>query len=323
MIVSIVIPNYNGAQYLKVCLDSLSRQSFKEYEIIIVDNASIDDSCDIIRNYTNIKLINLSQNYGFSKAVNEGIKAAEGDFIVLLNNDTEADENWLYNLAKCIKKDERIFSCSSKMLRYYERNKIDDAGDGYNILGWAYKRGDGVPINKYKKEQEIFSSCAGAAIYRKKIFHEIGYFDEKYFAYIEDMDISYRAKIYGYKNIYCSNAIIYHMACATTGSKYNAFKARLISRNNIFTIYKNMPIFQLIINLPFILLGVIIKMLFYYRKGLGKEYFLGIKEAITKLTSIEKVKYSSKYLKNYVRIEIEIIINLFKYILMKIFKLDV
>lgn len=323
MNISIIIPNYNGAKYLKICIESLHKQIFKDYELIIIDNASSDESVNIIESYDNIKLIKLDKNYGFDRAVNEGIKIAKGEYVILLNNDTEADEEWLSNLVKCIEKDENIFSCSSKMIRYYERDKIDDAGDGYNILGWAYKRGDGSAADKYKKDEEIFSSCAGAAIYRKKIFDEIGYFDEEYFAYIEDIDISYRAKIFGYKNIYCSDAIIYHMASATSGSKYNAFKARLISRNNIYTIYKNMPTLQILVNLPLILSGIAIKFIFYYKKGLGKEYSQGIIEAILKLSYVKKNKYSSKHLLNYVKIEIEMIINLFKFLLMKIFKLDV
>ena len=132
------------------------------------------------------------------------------------------------------------------MIRYSERDKIDDAGDEYTILGWAYKRGDGATVNKYNKSERVFSSCAGAAIYRRKLFEEIGYFDEAFFAYMEDVDISYRANIHGYKNIYCRDALVYHIGSATSGSKYNNFKVRLAARNNIYVILKNMPFFQLL-----------------------------------------------------------------------------
>jgi len=315
MKISIIIPNYNGAKYLSVCLDSLSRQSFKPFEIIIVDNGSIDNSCQLIsRNYSHIKLIRFSKNHGFSKAVNEGIKVAKGKYVVLLNNDTEAQEDWLYNLANCINGDKKIFSCCSKMIQYYNKEKIDDAGDEYTILGWAYKRGDGLDIHKYKYNEEVFSSCAGAAIYRKSIFDKIGYFDEDFFAYMEDVDISYRAKIYGYKNIYCSKAKIFHIGSATSGSKYNSFKVKLAAKNNVYVIIKNMQLLQLFINSPFLILGFLIKIIFFYKKGFGKEYLIGLKEGLKTIKNINKVKFEKKNLLNYIKIEIDMIRNTFKYV---------
>ena len=173
----------------------------------------------------------------------------------MLNNDTVAKENWLEELVKCIQKDKKVFSVCSKMIMYNETDIIDDAGDEYNLLGWTLKRGDGQPISSYNKIEEVFSSCAGAAIYRRSILDEIGYFDEHFFAYMEDVDISYRAKIHGYKNIYCANAQIYHIGSATSGSKYNPFKVKLAARNNVYVPYKNMPILQILINLPFLALG--------------------------------------------------------------------
>jgi len=314
MKVSVIIPNYNGAKYIRVCLDSLSKQTFAAFDIIVVDNGSTDDSCDVLeKEYCNVKLIKLDRNYGFSKAVNKGIKDCNSEFIVLLNNDVEVEPDWLLNLVNCIEKDENIFSCSSKMIRYYDRSKIDDAGDEYCILGWAYKRGDGQDILKYMQNDEVFSSCAGAAIYRKEVLDEIGYFDENFFAYMEDVDISFRAKIHGYKNIYCSDAVVYHIGSATSGSKYNSFKAKLAARNNVYVVYKNMPIFQMILNSPFIILGFTIKYIFFSKLGLGKEYREGIKEALSDLGKIDKVKYSNKNLLNYVKIEVEMIVNTIKY----------
>ncbi|SHK24259.1 glycosyltransferase family 2 protein [Tepidibacter formicigenes] len=322
MKISLVIPNYNGKKFLKDCLDSLSKQSFSyKYEIIMVDNNSSDDSVEYIKeNYSYIKLIYLNKNHGFAKAVNEGIKLARGEYVVLLNNDTEVEEDWLKNLVTCIEKDENVFSVSSKMVQYNHRNLIDDAGDEYTLLGWTLKTGDGENINRYNKKREIFSSCAGAAIYRKKIFDKIGYFDENFFAYMEDVDISYRAKIYGYKNIYCPDAIVYHIGSGTSGSRYNEFKVKLAARNNIYVPYKNMSLLQLITNFPFLLLGFFIKYLFFVKKGFGKVYLDGLKEGFTTLNKIEKVKYKNKNLFNYIKIELELIKNTFKYIFSKIIK---
>lgn len=314
MNISVIIPNYNGAKYLKVCLDSLSRQTFAAFDIIVVDNGSTDNSCDILENeYNNVVLIRLDRNYGFSKAVNEGIKACKSEYVVLLNNDVEVNPDWLSSLVNCIEQDENIFSCSSKMVRYNDRSRLDDAGDEYNILGWAYKRGDGKSIDRYSSDTKVFSSCAGAAIYRKKVIDKIGFFDEKFFAYMEDVDISYRAKINGYKNVFCSDAVIYHIGSATTGSKYNSFKVKLAARNNIYVIYKNMPILQIILNSPFLLVGFIIKYIFFWKLGFGMEYREGIREAFSNLKNIEKVKYYNKNLLNYVKIESEMIVNTIKY----------
>ncbi len=315
---SIVIPNYNGRKFLKGCLDSISRQSFYDYEIIIIDNASSDGSIDFLQeNYKNIVIKKLNKNYGFSKAVNDGIKLAKGEYVVLLNNDTELDKYWLENLVKCIQKDEKIFSVCSKMIQYHNKDLIDDAGDEYTLLGWTQKCGDGQATEKYIQKREVFSSCAGAAIYRKSIFNEIGYFDENFFAYMEDVDISYRAKIHGYKNIYCPDAIVYHIGSGTSGSRYNEFKVKLSARNNIYVPYKNMPLIQFIINLPFLLIGFFVKYIFFLKKGFGKIYLEGLKEGLTTLHKIKKVKYKNKNLFNYIKIELELIKNTFKYVFSK------
>lgn len=319
MKVSIIIPNYNGAKYIKECIDSVYNQTYKDYELIVVDNASRDDSNKIIEeNYPQIKLIKNSINTGFSIAVNQGIKTAKGEYVILLNNDTLAEPTWLEALVNAIEKDKKIFSVCSKMIQYYDNKKIDDAGDEYCILGWAWKRGDGKSTDEYTKTVEVFSSCAGAAIYRKSIFDEIGYFDENFFAYMEDVDISYRAKIHGYKNVYCADAKIYHIGSATSGSKYNAFKIKLAARNNIYVPYKNMPLLQLIVNIIPLLIGILVKYIFFKRIGFNKEYSEGLKEGLKSLNSVQKTKFSPKNIFNYIKIEFQLIINMFKYIYYKI-----
>ncbi len=306
--ISIVIPNYNGKEFLYSCINSIMNQTLIADEIIIVDNNSTDGSLEYIKNnYPMVKLIELEKNYGFSKAVNVGIKTSKNPYVVLLNNDTVAEEDWLENLYNCIAQKENVFSCSSKMLRLDNKEIIDDAGDGYTLLGWSVKHGDGKDSKLYNSDREIFSSCAGAAIYRKSIFEEIGYFDESFFAYLEDLDICYRARIYGYKCFFASKAIIYHKGSATSGSKYNAFKTKLVPRNNILLLYKNMPIIQLLINLPFIMIGYLIKLLFFSFRSLGKEYINGIVSGIKLSINTEKVKYSNKHIKNYFIIQLNLI----------------
>lgn len=310
--ISIVIPNYNGNKYLKECLESIFNQQYKDYELIIIDNASTDGSYEWLRAYRDVLFVCLDKNYGFSRAVNEGIRRAKGEYVLLLNNDTKLCPNFLSEMEKAIKKDEKIFAVSSKMLRYQEPEKIDDAGDEYNLLGWAYKRGDGKVKSKYEKETRIFSACGGAALYRKSVFEEIGYFDEQFFAYMEDVDISYRANIYGYHNVYAPKAEVLHIGSATSGSRHNEFKVRLVGRNNIYVAYKNMPLLQLIINSPFLLLGYLIKYLFFIKKGLGKTYRQSIGEGVTQIRKVRKVPFRMAHMRSYFYIEGLLIKNVFQ-----------
>lgn len=141
------------------------------------------------------------------------------------------------------------------MIAYHNQEVMDDAGDEYTLMGWTFKRGDGKSVDAYNKPCKVFSACAGAALYRREVFEKIGYFDEHFFAYMEDVDISYRARIYGYYNVYCPKAKVYHIGSATSGSRHNAFKVRLAARNNVYVAYKNMPLVFFIVNSIFIVLG--------------------------------------------------------------------
>lgn len=313
MKIDIVIPNYNGELFLKNCINSILSTDNIGYvdNIIIIDNNSQDKSLDSV-NSSNAPIIieKNNENYGFAKAVNQGIKMSTNEYILLLNNDTIVEDGFIHSLIECIRSSNEIFSVSSKMLQYHNLNLIDDAGDFYNILGWARKRGDGKSSNLLTEKKNIFSACAGAALYNRKVFDEIGYFDENFFAYLEDIDIGYRAQIFGYKNIYCPNAIVHHIGSGTSGSKYNEFKVKLSGRNNIYLIYKNMPLLQIIINFPFLILGFIIKYLFFSKKQLGKVYLSGVLEGISTFSRIKKTKFKLKNLVNYIKIQFWLIYSL-------------
>lgn len=313
--VTVVIPNYNGKDYIETCLDSVRQQSYQDYKVLIIDNASKDGSCEIIRdNYQDFQLVVNDRNEGFCKAVNQGITMSDTEYVLLLNNDTELDKYFLENMVKEIERSKHIFSVSSKMIHYYDREIMDDAGDGYSIIGWQYQRGIGQSVKDYTRRTEVFTACAGAALYRKSVFDRIGLFDEMHFAYMEDIDIGYRARIYGYRNVYCPDAKVYHIGSATTGSKYNPFKVKLAARNNLYVIYKNMPVVQFVVNFPFILAGMIVKYFFFKKKGFGKEYLNGLKEGLGNLYQLKRVPYDSVNLNNYIKIEIKLIQGTFEYV---------
>lgn len=311
MEVSVVIPNFNGIAFLDSVLASLEGQTLNNFEVILVDNGSTDGSCSFVTaNYPWVHLIELSENFGFCGAVNAGIRAAKAPYVLLLNNDTEVKEDFVEEMLAAIKRHKNAFSCGARMVQYHDRDKLDDVGNYYCALGWSFARGRGKDIHAYETEDRIFSACAGAAIYRKKIFEKIGYFDEEHFAYLEDTDIGYRARIYGYENWYAPKAIVYHVGSGTSGSRYNQFKTRYSSRNNIYLIYKNMPLLQIILNLPFLVAGFLVKFLFFAVKGMGKEYAAGIKNGFSISMKNKKVPFRMKHLPNYCKIQLELWINI-------------
>ena len=313
MEVSVVIPNFNGIAFLDSVLASLEGQTLSNFEVILVDNGSTDGSCSFVTaNYPWVHLIELSENFGFCGAVNAGIRAAKAPYVLLLNNDTEVKEDFVEEMLAAIRRHKNAFSCGARMVQYHDRDRLDDVGNYYCALGWSFARGRGKDIHAYETEDKIFSACAGAAIYRKKIIEKIGYFDEEHFAYLEDTDIGYRARIYGYENWYAPKAIVYHVGSGTSGSRYNQFKTRYSSRNNIYLIYKNMPLLQIILNLPFLAVGFLIKFLFFAVKGMGKEYAAGIKNGFSISMKNQKVPFRIKHLPNYCKIQLELWSNIIR-----------
>lgn len=315
MKVTIVIPNYNGKHFMEPCLASLKEQTCQDYKVLVVDNASTDGSLEYMKeHYPEIEVIALDKNYGFSKAVNVGIQHSTTPYVILLNNDTTVDPHYVEEMIKAIERSPKIFSVSSKMIQMYHPELIDSAGDLYTLLGWGVCRGTGRPVSNYTEADEIFTACAGAAIYRRSAFSKIGYFDENHFAYLEDIDVGYRAKIYGYKNTYCPTALVYHVGSGTSGSKYNSFKVKLSARNNIYLNYKNMPILQLILNFFPLLTGYVVKYAFFIKRGFGKDYKEGVIEGLQTMKAQKKVKFQLRHLTNYIKIELELIIHTFAYV---------
>lgn len=312
--VTVVIPNYKGEAYLRPCVESLLAGTGLEMDVIIVDNGSRDGCVEEVRRlYPQVECVCLDQNYGFCKAVNIGIRKAETPYVFLLNNDTLVCKGAVETLLASLKKDRRIFSVEAKMIQYQDRTKIDSAGTFYNAFGWAYARGKDRPADQYRKRGPVFSACAGAAMYRREVFEEIGLFDEEHFAYLEDVDVGYRARIAGYRNVYEPMARIIHVGSAASGSRHNEFKVRLSARNNLYLIYKNMPVLQILLNLPFLLAGFLVKYLFFLKKGLGAIYLKGLMEAPKLMKKKKKVLYQKGHLKNYLKIQLELWINIFRF----------
>lgn len=316
----VIIPNYNGENYIQNCLESLLPQ---QYDVILIENASTDSSVEICKRYASeyqnrVKLILMDQNTGFCHAVNRGIEEAKGqyEYAILLNNDTVVEQGFCQALVTRMDTDSRIFSASARMINLYDRHLMDDAGDYYCALGWAFSDACGKPIEDYEKTREVFSACGGAAIYRMSIIEEIGMFDENHFAYLEDLDLGYRAKLHGYRNVYEPNARVYHAGSGVSGSKHNAFKVNLSSANSVYVIYKNMCLLQILLNFPLLVAGIMIKQIFFIRKKLGIVYCRGISRGIIRCFTKEgrkhKVKFTGNMWENACKIQLELWRNLWK-----------
>ncbi len=319
--VTIVIPNYNGAGFLRECLNSVFAQESgtPEYDVLVVDNGSSDGSVDMLReSYPGVQVEALPENTGFCHAVNIGLQRSTAPYVLLLNNDTKVNPGFIKNMCHAIDRRPDAFSVSAKMLMWDDPELIDDAGDRYCVFGWAFARGKGKPARLYCEPCEIFASCGGAAIYRKSIFAEIGYFDEEHFAYLEDLDIGYRARIFGYRSYYEPGAEVIHYGSASSGSRYNEWKTLLASANNIYVVGKNMPLLQWLWNLPFLLPGFLAKFVFFCQKGMGRVYLRGLRRGFTRLFTAagraHKVRFRVKHLGNYLAIQCQLYLNVFRFL---------
>ena len=277
--VTVVIPNYNGKEYLDKCLKALEKQKDAAFDVILVDNGSTDESYRVKGRYKlKIDVVRFEENKGFSVAVNEGIRRSNTPFVILLNNDAYATPNFIKNLVDRMDWDDRLFSAQGLMLQENCKELVDSAGDLFCSMGWAFSRGKDKCLGPYVVPKDVFSSCAGAAIYRKNVFDEIGLFDENFFAYLEDVDIGYRAKLLGYRNAVVPESMVFHVGSGSTGERHNSFKVTMAARNSFLVMHKNFSGWQWILNGPAIGFGIIVKLIFFSKKKLANEYLEGLSQ---------------------------------------------
>lgn len=259
--IGIVIPNYNGIEHLKTCYDSLNKQTYKEFTVILCDNGSKDESINYtIEHIKNNVTIDIGYNSGFAKAVNEGIKYALADnmeYIFLLNNDIELEPDFLQTAIDTLNENPEASSLAVKMLNYFNRDVIDDCGDFIKANGGSpLARGNGKKdAGQYDKPEFIFGPCAGAAFYKPEVFKNIGLFDETFFAYYEDIDLSFRMQLAGYKCFYQPKAVCYHKRGGTSSVATHGFQTEMCERNLILMRVKNYPLSIYLLYQPLFLLA--------------------------------------------------------------------
>ncbi|MBP1596005.1 MAG: glycosyl transferase, family 2 [Acidobacteria bacterium] len=241
--ISIVIPNFNGAACLGPCLQSLMLQTYQDMEVLVVDNASRDRSLDIVRNVApSARILCQEQNLGFAAAVNRGVAEARGGWVAILNNDTEAAEDWLAECVAAIGRHPDASYLACRILEHRDRSRIYSAGDCFLRAGIGYRRGQELPdCADYQREGPIFSACGCAALYRKTALQEAGGYDERFFAYLEDVDLGLRFQAAGKRGYYVPGARVLHIGGATSGGEFSALAVRLRTRNSILLLLKSLP----------------------------------------------------------------------------------
>lgn len=240
--VAVVIPNWNGEKWLPGCLSALAAQGFEDFETVLVDNGSTDGSVLYVKQHDpRVRIIELGSNRGFAAAVNAGIGATQSDYVALLNTDTQPRPGWLAALVAAMdRSDSRVGALASRMLSLDAPGIIDDAGDVLSWHGAAAKRGHGRPAAEYEAETEVFSPCAGAALYRRSLLEELGGFDEAFFAYLEDLDLGLRGRLLGYRYLYVPGAEVLHKGHGA-GLARGAY-VRLMTCNRLLLLAKNIPL---------------------------------------------------------------------------------
>ena len=247
--ISVIVVNWNGRHFLETCLTALRRQTFRDFEAILVDNGSEDGSAEYVTsNFPEVRLIELSENRGFTGGNIAGWKQSRGDLIVLLNNDTEAHPHWLEEVHKASQEFPRAGSFASKMLFFDDRAQIDNCGFDITSAGMTVELGRGEQDGpEWTVCRPVFGASGGAAAYRRNLLDDVGFLDDDFFMNYEDVDLGFRCQLRGYGCMFVANAIVYHRYRATM-KKYPAV---FFSQRNIEFVYlKNMPFDQIVRSLP-------------------------------------------------------------------------
>ncbi len=263
--VSVIVPNYNGATWLPGCLAGLAEQEYADFETVLVDNGSADGSRDLARRLRpDLRLVTLEGNNGFAAAVNAGTRAARGEYLALLNTDTVARPRWLGSLVRALDDSPSdVGAVASKMLRMEDPDTVDDAGDALSWTGAAEKVGHGRPATEFVERREVFAPSGGASLYRREFLEKMGGLDERFFAYLEDVDLALRGRLCGYRFLFEPEAEVLHQGHGSGLSP--APYVRLLTRNRVMLFAKSVPLSLLLRNAGSLLYGQLYFFMAYRR----------------------------------------------------------
>jgi GT2 family glycosyltransferase len=287
--VTIVIVNWNSGDYLERCLDSVNKMSLLPRDVIIYDNNSSDGSEDLksVFEYLNITIVKGEHNIGFAAANNYMIRdLIETEYVVTLNADAFPDTEWLRNLVDFANSHRKYASLSSVQVAYDNEILLDGVGDKYHFTGMVGRKGYRKKFKPIKGNSDVFSACAGAALYRRKIFLEVGGFDEDFFCFIEDVDLGFRLVLAGYDCCCVCDAVVLHVGGASSGGHHSDTSLYYGHRNIEWAYIKNMPPLLLILSLPFHFILIILEFAVFFRI---KKANVIIKSKVDAIRQLKKV----------------------------------
>jgi GT2 family glycosyltransferase len=285
--ISVIVVNWNGKHFLGECLSALKRQTFRDFETILVDNGSEDGSVEYVRTqFPEAKVVPLPENRGFTGGNIAGYEQASGDLIVLLNNDTEAHSKWLEEIHRASQAYPDAGSFASKMLYFDDRGRVENCGFDLGIEGATVDLGRDEPDGPaWAQPGKVFGGCGGAVAYRRKMLEDIGFLDPEFFMIYEDVDLSFRAQLCGYVCFYLPSAIVFHRYRATIG-KAPSRQVFYSQRNIEFVYLKNMPLGLILRSAPQRLAYEVGAAIYFARLGAGSAFLRAKLDVLRSLPSI-------------------------------------
>jgi GT2 family glycosyltransferase len=266
--VSVIIVNWNGAPYLPRCLEAVKAQTFVDYELIVIDNASTDGSMEELENrWPGVQAVRLEENIGFARANNLGARLARGEWLALLNNDAFPAPDWLENIIQAARDFPQYTFFSSRIIQERDNSLTDGTGDVYHVSGVAWHRDYNQPAAQAHQEpDEVFSPCAAAAVYKRQQFLLMGGFDEDFINHHEDVDLGFRLRLQGFRCLYVPDAVVEHVGSASFGveSDYTVYS---VHRNLVWTFFTNMPGMLVWKYLPSHLVANLVFLIYYSLRG--------------------------------------------------------
>jgi GT2 family glycosyltransferase len=277
-LISVVIPNYNGAAYLRACLSSLVRQTYPGFELLVVDNASNDSSIETAFQVAPSAIIlRQDMNLGFAGGANAGIRAASGQWVAVLNNDTEVAEDWIEECVAAIRRHPDAAFLACRILDARNRSHVYSAGDCFLRAAIGYRRGQEQPDRpEFDDENETFAPCGCAALYRKSVLERSGGYDERWFAYMEDVELGLRLQAMGLRGYYAPRAKVDHHGAGTSGGEFSPLSVRLRTRNSLLLLLKSLPATILWRCAPMIFLSQVFWLARVIRHGRVLSYLRGL-----------------------------------------------
>ena len=294
--VALVIVNWNGADCLPECLRSVASQARPPDRVVVVDNASSDGSLDrALREFPWVEAIRLDTNVGFAAANNVALRACgDCEWIALLNPDAFPAASWLAALLAAAERNPGYAAFASQLRSATDDGLLDGSGDVYHVSGLAWRAGHGAPRPQNDSPREVFSACAAAALYRRDALMTVGAFDERYFCYVEDVDLGFRLRLRGHRCLYVPGAVARHVGSASTG-KRSGFSTYHGHRNLVWTFFKNMPAALLASYLPQHLVLNVLSVLWFSARGQARailkakwDALLGIPEVLRERRAVQR-----------------------------------